>query len=77
MQPVIPARHYGAHLEMQPIPQSIDDDGLSMSEWRLSEDDRHRLMCGGRIRLWVYTNDYSRPIVVEAMEPDKCVIHES
>ncbi len=77
MRAILPKLHNGAHLVMLPLPASVDDEGLAMTEWLLSDDDRDRLLCGGRVRVWVLTNDYSRPIAVEALCPDDSGTKES
>lgn len=74
---MLPKLHTGAHLVLIPLPASVDDEGLAMTEWALSADDRDRLLCGGRVRVWVLTNDYSRPIAVEALCPDEHMTKES
>lgn len=77
MYAIPPLLHYGAHRIDIPLPASMDDDGLMMTVWRLSQDDKDKVICGGHIRLWVYTNEYSLPVCIEVMEPTDCVTKES
>ncbi len=93
MTPVEPTLHEGAHLcvfgtrqqdDYIPLPASVDDNGLVMSEWQPSNDELQRLLCGGRIRLWVWTFEKNigtpeaplQPVRVEVVDPT-AVIHES
>jgi hypothetical protein len=62
--------HFGGHLVDIPLPASIDDDGLMMVDYLTTEDDRDRLLCGGRVRLWLYMHGALRPIVLETMDPE-------
>lgn len=73
MRAIIPHTRFGTHRVMFPIPAVLDDQGLSLTEWVMSSGERERLICGGHMRLWVYTNLYTQPIVVEVMEPDSPV----
>lgn len=38
-----------------PLTASVDADGLIMSEWELSDDERAAVAKGARIRLWMHT----------------------
>lgn len=63
--------------EYQPLPASVDANGLVMTEWEPTEDERHALMLGGRVRIWLHTfNRPLQPIRVEVAEPE-CGMRES
>ena len=79
MTPVEPQLHEGASLvvfakdqpEYVPLPASVSNDGVVMTEWELTEEEQERLFMGGRIRLWVHTFGHPlQPIRIEAMEPE-------
>lgn len=78
MTAIKPFPHRGGHLVSSPIPASLDDDGLMMSEWELTNEDREKLLCGGSLRVWVYTPGIPLPVMLEALEPtDGGVVRES
>lgn len=78
MTPIKPVPHHGGHLISHPMVASVDADGLVMTEWELSLEERERLLCGGAIRLWMYTNGFPiQPLVLEALVPTKIVVKES
>ncbi len=62
MTPVEPAVHDGAKLvvfaknqpEYIPLPASVDPNGVVMTEWGPTAEELDRLLCGGRIRLWLH-----------------------
>lgn len=54
---------------MTPIPASVDERGLMMTEWELSEEEKARLYGGGIIRIWVDANDKMKPIIAEVAFP--------
>lgn len=70
--------------EYIPLPVSIDPEGAVLSEWAPTAEELHRLLCGGRIRVWVHTFDRDigepghplQPISLEVLEPD-CGMRES
>ena len=81
MQPVEPPMHTGAHLVVFakdqkpyiPLPASVDAQGLVMTEWEPTEEERERIFMGGRIRLWLHHTDVQRgrpltPISIEAVD---------
>jgi hypothetical protein len=79
MTPVEPTLHDKARLvvfakdQLQyiPLPASVDDDGVVMTEWEPTEVELDRLLSGGRIRLWVHTFGHPlQPVNVEAIEPE-------
>jgi hypothetical protein len=86
MQPIEPAAFEGSRpvvIEVKdqpqytPLPASVDNCGLVMTEWELTTEELHRVMCGGRIRLW--TNTFGQPfqpIAIEVIEPD-CGMRDS
>ncbi len=79
MTPVEPLPHAGAKIvtfaknqpQYHPLPASIDDKGIVMTEWEPSAEELDKLLSGGRVRLWVYTfNNPLQPVMVEVAEPD-------
>lgn len=83
MKAVEPVVHEGATLivfarnqpEYQPLPASVDSDGLVMTEWEPSEEELARLLVGGRIRLWIHGTDVEKgrpftPLQIEVIEPE-------
>lgn len=38
-----------------PLPASVDDHGLVMTEWEPTPQELERLLIGGHIRLWLWT----------------------
>jgi hypothetical protein len=62
MTPVEPALHDGAHLvvfakdqpQYTPLPASVDANGVVMTEWEPTAEELNRLLCGGRIRMWLH-----------------------
>lgn len=64
MKPVVPERGpEGAQFfeiglgqqEYQVLPGYRDADGLVMTEWEPSAEDRAAIAAGGRVRLWTHT----------------------
>lgn len=87
MMPVEPlVIHEGARLtifakdqpEYLPLPAAIrDSDGLVLTEWEPTDEELNRLLCGGRVRIWLHTfNQPLQPLCVEAVEPE-CGMLES
>ena len=76
MTPVTPALFDGARSVVfakdQPydlLPASVDARGTVMTEWEPTAEELARLMCGGRVRLWVHTFGHPlQPISIEAIE---------
>jgi hypothetical protein len=75
MTPVVPqGLHEGGRLtiyaehqpEYTPIPVSKDANGLLMSEWEPTPEERALLATGGRVRLWIHT--YNQPLQPLQME---------
>ena len=62
MNPVQPPLHQDAHLvvygssqpEYLPLPASVDNAGLVMTEWEPTADELGALFKGGRVRLWIW-----------------------
>jgi hypothetical protein len=62
-----------------PLPASVDEAGMVMTEWQPTAADLDRLLCGGRVRLWVHTHDRDvgspehplPPMSVEVIEPER------
>lgn len=87
MTPVEPALHFpDATLvvfakdqpEYLPLPASVDRDGLAMTEWEPTADELHRLLSGGRLRLWLWTfNRPLQPVMLEVTDPPGGVREES
>lgn len=79
MQAVEPIPHEGGRLVViaehqppyAPMPASIDDNGVVMTEWEPSAVDLERLLQGGRVRMWTWTFGRSfAPVSLETTEPD-------
>lgn len=92
MTPVEPMLHEGATLivfakdqpQYIPLPASVDADGVVMTEWEPTAEELNRLLCGGRIRLWLHravgvetcprcSADVPRllnPMNIEVLEPE-------
>lgn len=77
MKAVMPAPHQNARLvifakdqpEYEPLPASLDATGLVMTEWEFSAEDLARVLEGGRIRLWLHTNNRPlQPVMIEVVE---------
>ena len=63
--------------EYAELPAVVYEDGLVMTEWILTATELHRMLCGGRIRIWLHTFQQPvQPLSVEVIEPD-CGIRES
>lgn len=68
MTPVEPQLHENAKLviiakdqpEYIPLPASVDNNGVVMTEWEPTAEELQKLFTGGRIRLWIYT--YNHPL---------------
>lgn len=77
MKPVKPRYpHRGAEFveiakrqpEYQSLPAFVDPEGLVLTEWEPSDEDRRVLANGGRIRLWTHTFGHPlQPIQMEAV----------
>ncbi|MCR4301807.1 MAG: hypothetical protein NUV51_09370 [Sulfuricaulis sp.] len=85
MTPVQPEIQEGAELvifaanqpQYVPLPASVDEAGTVMTEWEPTAEELTRLMCGGRVRLWVLTFGHPlQPVALEVIEPD-CGMRES
>lgn len=87
MTPVEPTLHAGAQLvvfgqdqpeDYFPLPASVDANGVVMTEWEPTAEELERLLCGGRIRLWVHTCDPQlgdvdhplQPVSIDVIAPD-------
>jgi len=77
MKPITPALHQNGRLvvfakdqpEYDPLPASVDAEGLVMTEWELTAEELATIVNGGRIRLWVYTfNRALQPVMLEVVE---------
>ena len=78
MTPVEPTIHDGARRmtfatnqpPYFPLPASVDDAGVVMTEWEPTLEELDRLLCGGRIRLWIHSfNQPLQPVSIEAIAP--------
>lgn len=85
MTPVEPTHFEGSKLviyakdqpEYIPLPAMVNPEGLVMTEWEPSAEELERLLCGGRIRLWVHTFGRPlQPVNIEAIGPE-CGMRES
>jgi hypothetical protein len=96
--PVEPVLHEGARLvvfakdqpEYVPLPASVDEEGLVMTEWEPTSAELDVLLSGGRVRLWLHhaigTDGCDKcgavvqrrlsPISIEIIEPE-CGMRES
>lgn len=55
--------------EYNPLPASVDGNGLVMTEWEPSAEDLATLVNGGRVRIWLHTHGQPlQPIGVEVAE---------
>lgn len=62
MNPLDPRLHEGAHLviygtaqpEYEPLPASVDNAGLVMTEWLPTAAELQQLFEGGVVRLWLW-----------------------
>lgn len=79
MMPIEPIIHEGARLvvfakdqpQYIPLPASVDDQGCVMTEWELTTEELDRLLCGGRIRLWIHTfHRPLQPVSLEVVDPE-------
>lgn len=55
--------------EYNPLPALIFADGVVMTEWELTEEERLRLVRGERLRLWIWT--FGQPLQPVALEVTK------
>lgn len=70
--------------EYLPLSVAIDAKGMVITEWQPTEDELHRLLSGGRVRLCVHTFDpklgepghFLQPVSLDVMEP-VCPMEES
>ena len=85
MRSVTPTLHEGAHLvilaatqpEYDALVASVDDQGLTLTEWVPSAEELQRLFCGGHLYLWTQTfNAPFQPVSLEVVEPE-AVVDES
>lgn len=85
MTPVAPTVPEGSRLvvyakdqqEYDPLPASVDGDGVVTTEWELSDDERWAIFAGARVRLSAMTFGMPlQPVRLEVLEPD-CVVNES
>lgn len=54
-----------------PLPASVDEGGVVMTEWEPTAEELDRLLCGGRIRLWIHTFGHPlQPVTIEAIAPE-------
>ena len=79
MTPVEPTLHEGAKLvmfakdqpEYLPLPASVDASGCVMTEWEPTAEELDRLLCGGRVRLWIYTFGHRlQPVMLDVVDPE-------
>ena len=57
--------------EYFPLPASVSPDGVVMTEWALTADELDRLLCGGRVRIWLHTfNKPRQPLSIEVVDPE-------
>lgn len=57
--------------EYETLPALVDENGVVMTEWVLTEDEVQRMVCGGRLRLWIHTfKSPLQPIRLEVVEPE-------
>jgi hypothetical protein len=52
--------------EYLPLPALVYPDGVVLTEWRLTEDERQRIARGENLRLWIWTA--GRPLQPVALE---------
>lgn len=85
MRSITPTLHEGAHLVILAVAQdqydalaaSVDDNGLTLTEWVPSAEELQRLFCGGHVRLWTHTfGQKFQPVSLEVIEPES-VVEES
>jgi len=57
--------------EYLPLPALCFPDGRVLTEWRLTEEERARLVAGETLRLWMWTfNQPLQPIALEVTSED-------
>jgi len=57
--------------QYDPLPALINAQGVVMTEWELNAEELQRVMCGGRIRLWIHTCGLPlQPLSIEVIPPD-------
>ncbi len=55
--------------QYDPLPASVSQDGLVMTEWELSAEELSRVVNGGRVRLWIWTHRLPlQPVALEVVE---------
>jgi hypothetical protein len=65
-------------LEYDPLPASVDASGVVTTEWEPSEEELHRLLCGGRLRLRVLTfGSPLQPVALDVLAPECGIAKES
>lgn len=58
--------------EYLPLPALVFPDGRVMTEWKLSEDERGRLIAGEHLRLWIWMfGNPLQPIALEVTSEDR------
>lgn len=58
--------------EYDPLPALIFADGKVMTEWKLTEAERDRILRGENIRLWIWTFGHPlQPIALEVTSEDR------
>jgi hypothetical protein len=70
--------------EYLPLTVSIDVRGCVTTEWEPTEEELHRLLSGGRVRLCIHTFDprlgepghFLQPVSLDVLEPE-CGMRES
>lgn len=56
--------------QYDPLPAFKDEDGLVLSEWEPTPEEREIIAKGGRIRLWTHTFHHPfQPVQMEAVRP--------
>jgi hypothetical protein len=64
------ALHEGARLvvfakdqpQYHPLPASVSDDGVVMTEWEPTAEELAGLLAGGRIRIRIWTHTFGQPL---------------
>ena len=57
--------------EYETLPALVDDNGVVMTEWVPTDEELHRMVCGGRLRLWIHTfKSPLQPVRLEVAEPE-------
>lgn len=54
-----------------PLPALYDQTGLVITEWEPTAEELDKLLCGGRVRLYVHTfRQPLQPVSLEVAEPE-------